>query len=280
MKNELGSLLVKADRLNFFNLDEHNLPQYVEEIAAGPNFWCFHHIPKTAGSSLGAEMSTRLAPYHNILPVYSETAVRHDEQMALAMDAFLGRYRNGETFNSASGHLFRRHVDEIAATIQNFRCFTFFRHPEARVISEYFYSCSERHPPHKEFRERFPTLLDFVNSPSEQNKMCQYLFSHGEMPESDEDLKEFLGTRYELIGLQERYPVSYVLLSALWGAPGLPKQQTNVAESKPEIDAETRTQIRANNKNDERLFQLVADVYDRISPAIWSRYKVGSPAES
>ena len=71
-----------------------------------------------------------------------------------------------------------------------------------------------------------------------------------------------------------------MLLSALWGAPGLPKQQTNVAESKPEIDAETRTQIRANNKNDERLFQLVADVYDRISPAIWSRYKVGSPAES
>lgn len=252
--------------LNFFDLTADTLAGYLEQSSEFDGTWFFHHIPKTAGSSLAAELAQRAAPYRNLHIDYTDASENYADKIERAVTLFLAEKAN---LRSASGHVQARHIERIAAAEPRLRFFTFFRHPVQRVLSEYHYSRSPLHPPHEEFRRRYPTLGDYLDDPREANKMAQYLFA--EMPATPEEAKAALAGRYAMIGLQERYPVSFVMLTTMLGGPALPKARERVlATGKTPPDPETFRRVVAANRMDLALYTMVQNVYARIASAIWA----------
>ena len=52
--------------MSFAEFAELHPAEYFERLKATGNFWLFHHIPKTAGTSLTHELNKYLYPYRNI----------------------------------------------------------------------------------------------------------------------------------------------------------------------------------------------------------------------
>ena len=262
----------------FLTLTAESVADYVGQNRASNGMWLFHHIPKTAGSSLAAELAVNAGEFLNILPDYEQREIPFQVRLDNAFKRFQKRVRQGQTgeaapVRSASGHLTSRYVVEAVRAFPQTNVFTFLRHPVNRMISEYSYNCSPAHPPHREFVADFPTFEDFARSPEEQNKMAYYMFGPIKL-DTTEALAE-MDRRYRMIGLQERYPVSFLLLSSMIWAPSLPKMRERVsgAASGPEIPAAVRARIIESNQLDLALFTAVEQVYARISEAIWQGFR-------
>jgi hypothetical protein len=256
--------------LNFFDLTAETLLDYGEFIRKDKgSFWFFHHIPKTAGSSIRRELQANVGGYHNVLPDYNDDArpffERLDEAFAIMMtDLLAGKLQ------CASGHVFGRHAAALFATDPHVKLFTFLRHPLKRAISEYNYNSSAAHPPHATFKARYPTFDAFALDATIRNKMSLYLFERQDI-ELDEAI-ELLKKRYVMVGIQERYPASFLLLSALAWRPTLPRFRERVAAAgaADSVTVDLRRQFMALNKLDFELYQAVEDIYVRLTPAIWS----------
>ncbi|MDO9527247.1 MAG: sulfotransferase family 2 domain-containing protein [Gemmobacter sp.] len=260
----------------FFDLTPDNLTNYVAEARAHKGLWVFHHIPKTAGSSLGGELAVHAAPYHNILPDYAD----HDTPFHVRLDTALSTLlTHAKTpgpdgpLRSASGHVLATHLRKISKEVPDTRFFTFLRNPLARIVSEYTYNKSPKHPPHMEFRRAYPTLTDFARDPAEHNKMAFFMFDTNRITLADA-LSE-MGKRYDMIGLQERYPVSFLLLSSMIWGPALPKMRERVSEKSdmPELTDDVRRTIFASNTLDLEICTAVERVYNRIAPAVWANLR-------
>lgn len=251
----------------FFDLTDDEVADFVGEARAFPGLWVFHHVPKTAGSSLAGELASHAAPYCNIVADYTSGEGSHDERMWHAVDDALARHAE-VPLRSVSGHLGAAQLGYIRSKVPGSRAFTFLRHPVARLVSEYHYSISPKHPPHAAFRERFPNFQSFIEAPGERNKMSLYLFGTTAL-DPDEALAR-LGATYAMIGLQERYPASFLLLSSMiWGA-GLPRMRERVG-TKPQqaLDPALERRILALNQLDLMLYRSVEQVYQRIAETIW-----------
>ena len=258
----------------FLSLTSEGLGDYVAQIRASGGLWLFHHIPKTAGSSLAAELAVNAGEFLNILPDYEQLDLPFQVRLDNAYKRFQKRVRHGQTgeaapLRSASGHLTARYVRETIKAFPQTNVFTFLRHPVSRMISEYSYNCTAAHPPHREFVAQYPTFDSFAASPEEQNKMAYYLF--GPVKIDKTEALEEMDQRYRMIGLQERYPASFLLLSSMIWSPSLPKMRERVSgtSSTPEISAASRARIIETNQLDLALFAAVEHVYARLSDAIW-----------
>lgn len=261
--------------VGFFDLGPDDVTEFVAANRAHPGLWLFHHIPKTAGSSLAGELSAHASPYHNILPDYEKLDVPFADRMNSALVTLTSRGRDAtkEPLRSASGHLLPSHVSRLKAELPGTRTFTFLRHPLSRIVSEYSYNCSPNHPPYKEFQKAYPTFESFVLSPSEQNKQAFYMFETTDV--SVELAVSEMARRYRMIGLQERYPASFLLLSSMIWKPSLPKMRQRVGDKsdKPVISDALRKLVLSNNWLDLELYNAVDRVFARITPAIWEHLK-------
>jgi len=264
--------------LCFFDLTADNLKDFVADAFAHRGLWVFHHIPKTAGSSLGGEMALHAAPYHNILPDYADHDTPFHTRLDRAVTTVLDRARAGAAhpdgpLRSASGHVLSSHLRRISTEVPETRFFTFLRNPLARIVSEYTYNRSPKHPPHQDFRRAYPTLADFARDPAEHNKMAFFMFENNRVALPDA-LAE-MGKRYAMIGLQERYPVSFLLLSSMIWGPALPKMRERVSEKSdmPELTDDLRRTIFASNTLDMEICAAVERVYNRIAPAVWANLR-------
>ncbi len=255
----------------FFELAPDTLARYVKSIrACSSPLWFFQHIPKTAGSSLSAELEDNLGPYLNVLPDYDDERKpfneRLDEAVSIALDDLAAM-----KFRSASGHVRPRHVSAILAASESARVFTYLRNPLKRCISEYAYNCSTAHPPHEAFKAQFPTFERFALDPAEANKMSRFLLPRWDMQLGD--ALSFLNEHYVMIGLQERYPVCFLLLSSMAWQPSLPRRRVrvgNVPEFASSLSDTFEREFMEANRLDYGLYQAVENVYNRLAPAVWS----------
>lgn len=257
---------------NFLNISQTGFLGHINKLSKHSGKWFFLHVPKTAGSSLVAEMTTVFPDYKNIVLNYTQqddqTTQKHQ-----ALNAFVQ-----DTPQLASGHFLYEELDRAGLTKTDTKLFTFLRSPVSRVISEYNYSCSELHPRHESFSQKYPTIEHYINAPTEQNKMSQYLLGP-DIPDNKQDIKGMLNERYAFIGLQERYPVSFLLLSNILWAPNLPKakkQRVLQNEKSLQLQRTYSNLIGQKNDVDMKIFQILSMRYDQITDMVWRNIKPSS----
>lgn len=253
--------------MDFFSLTPESVQDYILESRSFSGMWFFHHVPKTAGSSLVAELSNHARPYINVGVSYEDNGDTFAARRDLAVTEFAEKVRTKPP-RSASGHVLARHLDVIMDQGQAVRSFTFLRHPVERVLSEYNYCCSALHPPHKSFVAQFPTIESFVEEESERNKCAQYLLD--DLTMSWDDILQRMRSRYSMIGLQERYPVSFLMMSSMVFDMSLPVEKERVGKRRKAVDPGLAKMIADANEIDLALHDAVKSVYSRIALSIWT----------
>ena len=219
----------------------------------------FHHIPKTAGSSLVLELRTCFPPYCNVSINQSRNdGVPRADALMKEVETFLGEHaRVG--FRSASGHFLLPHVNRVREALPHCQMFTFLRDPVARMISEFRYTRTPKHPTYLSYIERYPTIEAFIDSPQEQNRMWQYIAPRSLLPDADGLEKIF--RRYAFIGLVEDLKLCFEFYTGLTGHPKTPAARTNVTEARSDNDVSLTddlvAKIRAANAHDIALYEAV-----------------------
>ena len=243
---------------------------YLREAALGDAPCIFVHVPKTAGTSLRAELAQRLRPDMNIEVDDTDTTRLFRDKMDDAVAAFLAGPAAVVRF--ASGHVMGRHVAQMRAAMPEARFITFLRDPVERVVSDYLHQRSPRHPGHERFRDTFPTLEDYAAFRPEANKAAQHLISPAVYAARDpEECVEYMMRTYAFIGVQEMYPISFRTLTALAGEPAWPSLRENVGTGDAadrEVPPELATRIRAANPLDAALYDATFPRWRKIRDAL------------
>jgi hypothetical protein len=231
----------------------------------------FVHVPKTAGTSLRRELAALMQPDVNIVVDYTDTARSFHERMDAAVDAFLLRHARAPV-RFASGHIFARHVERIGAAMPDARFVTFLRDPVSRVVSDFLYQRSPRHPLHREFSARVPDLDAYLALPSERNKMAEHLVPRELAIAGDvAGCVRFLLATYAFIGVQELYPLGFRTLTRLVGEPAWPTARDNVGTAEPAeraIGEDLAARIRDANPLDVALYEAAAPRWHRVREAL------------
>ncbi|HEU0220847.1 MAG TPA: sulfotransferase family 2 domain-containing protein [Paracoccaceae bacterium] len=246
--------------MKFGGLQPGKVCEYFDAVKGG-DLWVFQHIPKTAGSSLAAELAANRRPYRNIHIRYGDPGAVPEEQRDVAVEAFLGDTRNGG-IRSASGHLRHRNIEQMRAVLPDMRLFTFVRDPVERVVSEYYYCRSSEHNDPEGFARAFPTLEDFASARESNNKMAMYVA--GKRNLKPEDLIAYAFERFEFIGTQKLYNLSFRILSTLLWYQSNQEAKVRVSgrsNKRSELPADILNLIRRNNRADAALFRAVSEVY-------------------
>ena len=238
-------------------LAEVDLQSFIAESADPKALWLFHHVPKTAGSSLSAELAEHCPPYRNIH--LSDEEYRAPiagrpfwSQLDHAVDALIAD--DAQTaFRSASGHLLGEQAERIRARIPRAKLVTFVRDPVARVVSDYRYQRSAQHPAHERFAARYPTLAGYVES-AERNKVHTHLATRPGEPL--DELIDRVGGSYAFVGAVELYAMSFAVLMRLAGVDAVPRHRARVGEDGEggAIEEGLRAAIEERNAADAAIF--------------------------
>lgn len=242
----------------FGDITRSTLEEFVSSNRFDGELCVFIHIPKTAGSSLSAELDRMRPPYHNIHRRYfygdKVTFSRIEDEIAAVIDS--GALAEAR---SCSGHFSWTQAEPIRAARQDARAFTFLRDPVKRVISDYRYSRTPTHPTFKETIERFPTIESYIEASETQDKMARFVMPATICTEAEIDA--FISDNYAFIGLLEMYPLSFNILSLLLGHDRMPsehKRKTeDTADNAVEDTPALREMIAAYNRRDTALYDLV-----------------------
>ncbi|HEX4871150.1 MAG TPA: hypothetical protein VFV27_02450 [Nevskiaceae bacterium] len=229
---------------------------YFERNADQPGvLWLFLHIPKTAGTSFRAEIAERLKPQANICVGAGYDTVQQ------ALEAFL-QPRPGKPVRFASGHLRRPQAEAVMASRAEVRLITMLRSPVTRVVSDYRYQRTPKHPGSAEFRERFPDFPSYLRWPGSQNRVFEFL-KRGPT-DRVADVIEDLESRYAFVGLTEMYGLSRRMLFQLLGLGRPPEvQRRNTTEDREDNRIEDLEsllpELRALNDKDLQIYRHFAE---------------------
>ncbi|MFC7704794.1 sulfotransferase family 2 domain-containing protein [Plastorhodobacter daqingensis] len=219
-----------------------------------PALTVFQHIPKTAGSSLVAEMNRHIGHYTPIEIDYNDPDPDVHQRVNKAVARFLDAWTPEET-RCTSGHIFREQVEQILARVPDVGLFTFLRSPVARFVSDYRYQCTVDHPGHEDFLRRFPTIEHYLDATYEMNKMCRYLIGKDV---AVEDGIAFVERNFHFVGIQEMYPMSFNILMRLQGVDALPtervRQTKAIAQNEVALSDTLVEEILARNAKDAALY--------------------------
>lgn len=245
--------------MNFNVFSHHPLHNYAESIRRRGGPWVFQHIPKTAGTSLVQELRLCFPPYRNIhITRDNPVSLPHHEALMESVEAFLEDHK-GIQYNAASGHLFLPHIERIQQDIPTCRLITFLRDPAERVISEFRYTRTPKHPTYKKYLAQYKTLEDFAADPQHQDKMWRFLAPQGAPLEGDALTQLF--NRFTFIGTLADLDLCFEFLTGLSGCPKKMAARTNVTETLTQntvtTSDETLSKIRALNPKDSILYDAV-----------------------
>jgi hypothetical protein len=204
------------------------LSRFIQENHDSRSLWLLLHIPKTAGSSLSAELAKVMKPYRNIHINYENSEVPARLQKQEVVDQFIADAEH-IPFRSASGHITMRHALQIRSALPHVKIITFLRDPVERVISDFRYQTTPAHPPHKQFIMQFPSIHDYIKLPRARNKMFRFLTS-----DPKASFKESLRTierELTFVGTLEAYAMSFNVLFRLFGVDVTPEEHRRRTES-------------------------------------------------
>lgn len=215
----------------------------------------FLHIPKTAGMSVGASLQGVFDVFHGVS--WKNT---HTSFVNATCNACYERTRNSARqvlmghFNWKELQYWRNHRLPIKAA-------TFIREPLARFVSHYRYNTSDQHPAREQFKEKYPTMLDFARD-LERDYQLNFLLGTFF---SFEDALNKLTEDFSFIGVTEHLGASFQHFARSHGFPDLEEFHLNKATgngSQEEIDDDVREIVLDKSFNDLRLFELVRSYYE------------------
>jgi hypothetical protein len=236
------------------------IAEYLRAAAFGDAPCIFVHVPKTAGTSLRAELAALLPPDANIHVDYADSSRSFNDRLDDAVAGFLDQVvPRGIRF--ASGHIQARHVARIAERLPGARFVTLLRDPVTRVVSDFLHQGSPRQPGYSAFRARVPDLDAYLALPGERDKAAVHLLPPELRRGGDAaSCIGFVGRRFAFVGVQEMYEASFRLLTALAGATRAPRLRENVGLSDaPAVTPEMARRIRALNPLDSALYDHFAE---------------------
>ncbi|MGK7866815.1 hypothetical protein [Falsiroseomonas sp. E2-1-a20] len=242
---------------------------YLRAAAFGDAPCIFVHVPKTAGTSLRAELATLLPPDINIHVDYTDASRSFNDRLDDAVARFLDRAApDGIRF--ASGHIQARHATRIAERLPAARFVTLLRDPVARVVSDYHHQCSPRQPGFEAFRARVPDLDAYLALTGERDKAAVHLLPPDLRRRGDvAACIDFIERRFAFVGIQEMYEASFRLITALAGRARAPRLRENVGLAEPaEVTGGMAARIRALNPLDSALYDHFAGRLRAVEPLL------------
>jgi hypothetical protein len=242
--------------------------------APKPPLWLFVHVPKTAGSSLSADLAPQIGPYRSIHIDHSDRERTGPERFDIAVEGFLAGLAH-ERVGFVSGHILQRHVARIQAAVPGTALFTMLREPTARLVSDYLYQRSSMHPLAAEVRARVPDFDAFLELRGPRNRAARHLVPLPLVKAGDaERAIAHVRRNFAFVGVQERYALSFRALTAMFGQSRLPGERKRVNEEAQEERAAIlarleqpamQARIRAENAVDFALWQHFAGAWDAVA---------------
>jgi hypothetical protein len=239
-------------------LFDGDFDRYFAETATGNGPWLFVHVPKTAGSSMEAEMSAILKPFANIAIDYTNTTTPYHTLLDEAVERFIARHSQ-TPFRGAAGHIVARHTATLRAAIPGLRCFSMLRHPIARIVSDYRYQCSSMNTAREQFIATTPDFKTYAARRHVHNKTATALVPKAIVEAGDGAAAvQFVMENFAFIGLQEMYPVALRSVTTLMGQQRAPRARIRVnteTDHTVALSAAEEAELRRLNAVDVALFQ-------------------------
>ena len=246
---------------NFYNLATGPMEKFVSYFRNHGCVWIFQHIPKTAGSSLTREMQATLPPYRNIhanREAVERQAKDIPDALMSAVDDFIETNRT-RNYRSASGHLRQAHLRRIGEHLPHAKVFSFLREPTERLVSDYRYAKTPKHPPHQEFARLYPTIEAYLDDPSNNNKMWRFVRPNN--GNADEASLNRVFRRYVFLGTVANLTENWEFLTGLTTCPRRPRARVNVTTEQTDnsvsLTPALRRRIEDANADDYTLYEAV-----------------------
>lgn len=213
----------------------------------------FLHIPKTAGISVGKTLQRAFDEFRGIDWKDVSATFRHQMRMALYMQT------QEKKRQVIMGHFGWAELQIWKSHDLPMKCATVLRDPVARMVSNYNYNCSDAHPEHVIFKERYPTLTAFVQSVPIDMQISTAI---GFIDSFETALQRFV-TQYSFLGVTEQLGRSLAHLGRSHGLPKLTEYRENVGKIKPEPDlpADVLRRIESRSYNDRKMHRLLMRIY-------------------
>lgn len=218
----------------------------------------FVHIPKTAGMSVGRSLSEVFDIFRGVAWDNMAKSFRDETRAAVYAQSqdnirqvIMGHYGWPEM------QIWRNH--EMPS-----KCATILRDPVKRTVSNYNYNCSPKHPPHEAFKERFPSLEDYVTNIPLDVQVTQV----AGMINSFENLLNKLNTHYSFLGVAEYLDASLAHLCQSHGLPAVQTYRENTSPIKQSTAPSPAIQkiIKSRSHNDCKLHGLLTRLYQSVAP--------------
>lgn len=247
---------------------------WLAALQPAPPLWLFVHVPKTAGSSLTADIASGLQPYRSLHIDHLDRARPAPQRYDRAVEEALAARRQAP-FRFASGHVQQRHVARIVQGVPGTRLFTMLREPAARLVSDYLYQRSPMHPLADEMRRRVPDFDAFLDLPGQRNRICRHLVPKPVLDAGDAAAAiAHVEAHFAFLGLQEHYLASFRALTRMLGQTRPPAARLRVnsaaAAERAEIaarlaDPALAARIAATNALDLALYRHFAAQWNAVS---------------
>lgn len=229
-----------------------------QEAAQEAPLWLFVHVPKTAGSSMHAEISAILRPDANIHIDYTDTSKPYHVLLDEAVTRFIEAHR-AAPYRFATGHIVARHIDTIVGAVPALRLFTTLRHPVARLVSDYRYQRSAMNVARDAFISNTPDFDTYIARKHVHNKIATALVPRPIIDAGDTEagVRHVLD-RFAFVGLQEMYPICLRALTTLMGAPRAPEARVRIndePDNRVDLTPELEAELKRLNSFDMALHQ-------------------------
>ena len=255
------------------------LSDFLDGNRDSSNLWLFLHIPKTAGSSLSAEIAKMMQPYRNIHVDYKNTDVPPRLQKQSVVDRFITDAQT-LSFRSASGHIMMRHAQQVRTAFPRTKFVTVLRDPVDRVISDFRYQTTPAHPPYQQFIRRFPRIEDYMELPQARNKMFRFLAM--DPTASIADAINRIEHELTFVGTVEAYEMSFNILFRLFGFNLMPQQHRRKTEANEHNEVreseELRRRIGNLNDLDVALYEHFREALNRRADQWNAMLEASSPS--
>jgi hypothetical protein len=193
-----------------------------------PPLWLFVHVPKTAGSSLAAEVAAVIRPYRSIHIDHLDRSRPALQRFDTAVEQALAAHAVAP-IRFASGHLQHRHVARLVAGIPGTRLFTMLREPSARLVSDFLYQRSPMHPLAEEVKRRVPDFDAFLQLKGPRNRTARHLVPKPIVDAGDAAAAiAHIERHFAFVGVQERYALGFRALSTMLGMRHAPSERQRV----------------------------------------------------
>lgn len=186
----------------FIELLESGLTENLDQIRFDEkDLLIFQHIPKTGGVSLSEFLRANLKPWYIVK--WFDVSESWRECLSDL---------DNKGYKLVGGHLTYEHLQEFPWSQRKANLIAFIRHPIERIISHYYYQLTPNNPPYEAFKEKYPSLENYIQS-LPNNCLTNYWLLDQKVSDFEEAIS-LLNQRYSFIGLTEFSYFSTFIISS------------------------------------------------------------------